>query len=519
MRNKIMGIVLFVILSASLTYARYDSYNTQKDDYTPPFDFIKRPIIFPEEGGEKKGGPVRYEFIEQLSRQYSEGEPPSLKNSFGADHFQEGIDPALYQKMSDMAADGLDRVIDHIRGQIVLDELKALSLLRHPGIQAARKKVRAEIQSFDQISNLDDSLRQYRAFTRALNNKAGPIKGRDSIEMGFPSPGVTALKGRIVDAQVSVRIENTTQVAQQVVKGVSFAYWDLIYVEQSTGITRETISAFQRLHDVAMVLYKSGKTSFQDVIKINIKLEELREGLVSLESRRGVIHGRILELIALPAGLKIGHAKKAVQPPFIPDPRDLYPVAQKNRRELQALRFQVAKVTAMVALAETMVEAKSSLGFSLSDHDFVSTTGTDAQGQAFATQTMAAMKNNNPERSWYGINEPWLAQTRQTLLGLKKTLEEKENAAERMVKGAWFKADKKRREHALYHARILPLAKSALDVSTREYEAGSIPFSQAIDSYTYWLKVQLLIAQRQSDFGKAVADLENIIGTPITRTP
>ena len=63
-----------------------------------------------------------------------------------------------------------------------------------------------------------------------------------------------------------------------------------------------------------------------------------------------------------------------------------------------------------------------------------------------------------------------------------------------MVNNAWFKTDKNLRELDLYKNRILPLAKSALDVSTREYETGSIPFSQAIGSYTDWLKVKLAIA-------------------------
>ena len=57
------------------------------------------------------------------------------------------------------------------------------------------------------------------------------------------------------------------------------------------------------------------------------------------------------------------------------------------------------------------------------------------------------------------------------------------------------------------------MSKSALDVSTREYESGSIPFSQAIGSYTDWLKIKLTIAKKKTDLGISIADLEKIIGT------
>lgn len=73
-------------------------------------------------------------------------------------------------------------------------------------------------------------------------------------------------------------------------------------------------------------------------------------------------------------------------------------------------------------------------------------------------------------------------------------------------------ADKNRRELVLYEKKILPLSKSALDVSDREYESGSIPFSQAIDSYTFWLTVKLTIASKKSGLGASIASLERMMG-------
>ena len=108
------------------------------------------------------------------------------------------------------------------------------------------------------------------------------------------------------------------------------------------------------------------------------------------------------------------------------------------------------------------------------------------------------MKNNYPVKQWYGIDDPWLRETRLKLSSLKKTLIKEENRTNTMIWKAWFTVDKNSRELEMYKSKIQPLAKFALDVSTRGYESDSIPFAEAIDSYTYWLKVKLLIAQNDN---------------------
>ena len=166
----------------------------------------------------------------------------------------------------------------------------------------------------------------------------------------------------------------------------------------------------------------------------------------------------------------------------------------------------------MIEMSESMIQEPFTLNFSSYEDEAVNMVGTGAVKPGFQEKTMASMKNNSPLKPWYGIDDPWLNQTKQKLLSLKQTLVKQVNAADRMVREAWFLVDKNTRELDLYKKRILPLSKSALDVTTREYEAGSIPFSQAIDSYTYWLKVKLTIAKKQTDLGISTANLEKIIG-------
>ena len=208
----------------------------------------------------------------------------------------------------------------------------------------------------------------------------------------------------------------------------------------------------------------------------------------------------------------MGRPGKSTAHKEIGRPDSLYPLARENRQELKIIQHRINKLEHMIEMAEVMIQEPFTLGLWAYENDIVTRVGTPAPKNSFADKTMAAMKNNQPQKPWYGLSEPWLNQTRQTLSSLKQTRINEENTTDRMVQETWFLVDKNRRELDLYENKILALSKSALDVSDREYEAGAIPFSQAIDSYTFWLTVKLTIASKKSSLGASIAALERMVG-------
>ncbi len=510
MKIQISILTILVLFFVSVCFADYGTMKKELEDYRPRDSFAIRPssdILEQKSDSREAMLSVDESQIQILKQEYE-------KNLYGPvdDAVTMGVDEKILARLSP-TGDDPEAAAELIRQKINLKEIKAIAALRNTDIKAARKKVLAEIQSFDQVTHLDDSLQQYAAFTAALNNRVGPLKTKDSIKAEHPFPGLVALKGRIVQSQVDMLVEQMKIAGKQVLQDVDNAYWELAYTTRSIRIIHETMAAFDRLLDVAASLYKSGRTSYQDVIKVTIKIEELNEDLVTLENKADNGKIRLLELMDLPADTRMGPVKTASLPETIPVPEKLLPIARDHRQELAAIRFQISKLQSMVEMAELMKQSSFTLGLSYFEADHVNTAGTDAPQQAFAEKTMASMKNNQPVKPWYGLDSPWLQQTRQTLAGLEHTLVARENATDRMVYNAWFKTDKNLRELDLYQNRILPLTKSALDVSTREYETGSIPFSQAIGSYTDWLNVKLTIAQKTKDLGVSFAALETVVGT------
>jgi hypothetical protein len=515
MKKQMLFLILPMLLFASVGFAGYEEMKKALENYTPQDSFPLRTLS--ETPGPDSGSPaaellIDHTFPDTLKQGYEQ----EIVRSHGVAEAM-GVDEDILARL--LPAKDDRAVLAAVVGQkIDLKEIKAIAALRNTDIKAAQKKVLAEIQSFDQVTHLDDTLRQYAAFTAALDNRIGPLKAANAVRAGHPFPGLAALKGRVVQSQVNMLDAQMLTKAKQVRNDLEKAYWDLVFTTRSIRIIHETTAAFDRLLGVAASLYQSGRTSYQDVIKVTIKIEALKEDRVSLENDAASIEARLLELMNLPADTRTGPVKTASLPQTIPESGALAAMARDHRQELAALRFQISKVQSMLEMSESMKEARFTLGLSYWDADHVNTAGTGAPKQAFAEKTMASMKNNLPQSPWYGVDGPWVQQTRQTLAGLEHTLTARENETDRMVVNAWVKTDKLLRELDLYQNRILPLTKSALDVSTREYETGAIAFSQAIGSYTDWLAVMLAIAQKTKDLGIAFADLETIVGRPLEHT-
>ena len=510
---KIRYFVIFIILLACVapSYADYKSLQEELSAYQPP-KYFSESLKFKAGDSEDEKLTDDTEFsavIERISRlktQYDD----KIKNAQSI-KFLANYDPALFQSLTKISKNHKS-VKALIQKRITLEEVEILSALRNPAILAAKAKVKAEIESYNQIMDLDENLRQYSAFAKGISIDSGPLKMKDSIKSKYPYPGQTALKGQIINSQVAIALEKFETAQKDIITKMRTAYWDLVFIEKSTEITFEIINAFDRLKSVATILYKSGKTSFQDVIKVNIKIAVLKENLVTLTTKKRNAQILIIQLLDLSSDTKTGRPAYKHPDYQITSPEKLYPLARQNNQALKILRHKISKLEKMVEMSESMILSPFILNLSAYGGDPVQSTGAGAQKLSFPEKTMPSGKNNAPVRQWYAVDDPWLRQTKQNLSSLKKTLVNEEHKTDSNIQVAWFNVDKNKRELYLYQNLILELSKSALDVSTREYESGITAFSEAIDSYTSWLKVKLLIAQKHRDLCVTVAKLENIIG-------
>jgi len=421
-------------------------------------------------------------------------------------------DSGISKAMKPVAADNIQTVAV-LKDGYSLDTLLALTLLRNPGIHAAVRRVQAALESYTQVTNLDAILARYAAFTESLMTGVGPMKGNARITKSFPFPGVMALKGEVVTQDVAVMREELDLARREAVVAVEKAYWNLLYNDQSQRIIMETVSLFRQLESVANTRYSTGSTSFQDVIKVNIQTRIMEENQVTYVEERRSIEAKIRELLDLPADTVLGSPEIRKPRMERPDLNQLYPLAREKRQELRRMRDMVGKMERMIQMGETMILPQLTLGLSYFSNDAIVQVGSAAMKPAFPTRIPADMGAGLPRQPWFGTGDAWLRQTRENLNAARLELEKAERVTDRMVQEAWFALDRAIRETKLYRDKVAELSRSALEVSTRGYESGSVGFADVMASHTNWLHVRQTLSRKQRDIGVARADMVQVLGT------
>ncbi|MBW1696484.1 MAG: TolC family protein [Deltaproteobacteria bacterium] len=505
----IMGISTFARGGYRDLKEAYDSYGPSvylQDQFRPPPERIEPVAIDREFARTKK----RIEAIKnrwQTSLEVEEDEMMFFRP-----------DSRLLSSLSAAGKD-MDAASNALSRTYTLKTLEVLTLLRNPGIKAAENRFRGTVESFTQVAELDEILRQYSAFTEQTMIGVGPMKGKEPMVIKFPFPGILSLKGEIVNQEVSVDRQRLEAVRRDAVTSVRKAYWNLVYMIKATRITAEMVELLHYLEMAASSRYEAGKTSYQDVIKVRINRKTLEEDLITLKEQKRNLEARIREIVNLPAGVKLGQPKTVSPLQKVPSLKPLYKMAKQRRQELRQLRARVGKMERMIEMAETMVLPPYTLKFSFYEDEAVTMVGSQAQRSTFAVTTEASRGAGLPKMPWYGSEDAYLRETRQKLSALKDELRKAEVLTNTLVRNAWFELDRAKRETSLYYDEVVKLSRSALDVSSRGYESGNVTFADVIDSYTIWLKANLALERNRSDLGIALAVLEQVVGiSPVTRS-
>jgi cobalt-zinc-cadmium efflux system outer membrane protein len=499
------------LIIASQAQAGYRDMKQEVETYTPPsyFQDLTRPSPEREESIQDTVFAAELQKITQIKSQWLK----SLSRAeAGAVFFQpdDRLLGSLRPAGTDTHAAG-----EALKGEFTLATLATLALLRSPKVKASENRLRASIEAFSQVQNLDEILRQYTAFTEGLMTGVGPMKGKDPVNVAFPFPGVLALKGQIVQQEVKAAREDLEAARRETVTAARIAYWNLLFMHKAQKITAETIGLFRRLEAVASTRYEAGKTSFQDVIRIRIKREILDEELVTLREKQHNLESQIREILNLDRDLKIGFPQAARPVEKFPTQQTLYKIARERRQELRRLRANIGKMERMIEMTETMVLPPYTLDFSLYEDEAILKVGPFASKDTFPTSIEVSRGAGLPKMSWYGIQDAYLRETRQKLDALREDLKQTEASTENKVRFGWFEMDRARREMSLFKNKVVNLSKSALDVTTRGYESGSVPFADVIAAHTIWLDANLSLANQQSRLGVAWAELEQVVGTSL----
>ena len=392
--------------------------------------------------------------------------------------------------------------------QVSLGDLVEVALARNPSIKAAAERYKSQQARVPQARSLPDP-----TFTVGWMGNITPF----SVQQGFPPsyrgltvaehfpyPGKLTLQGKIADRGAEAAWWEYEQVRRQVTSDAKVAYYEYSYYTQALEITRKDKSLLQKLASISQELYKVGKGMQADVFRAQVEVSRIDQKLIILRQQQDTSRARVNTLL-----FRDPESPLPVAAPYNPAElnvtlQDLYALAHQNDPSLERDRRMIEGNRYAVNLARKAY-----------DPDF---------NVSYSYQQRPVLKDSNG--FMVGINLPIFFRTKQRegvieashdLTGAQHDLDNRMTTLNYEIKQQYLSATASRDLFNLYAKAIVPQSSLALESSMSAYEVGKLDFLSMLTNFIDVLNYEVSYYEELSKYQSALARLEPMVGTELTK--
>ncbi len=399
---------------------------------------------------------------------------------------------------------------------IELELLIALGYEWNPGLKSAREKIRAVLEQYPQAVYLENVLRQYNAFTKQLDTKAGPMSHKEMMAMKFPFPGTLTLKGQIVTEDVLIAQKEFEIVLRDLVTQIRLAYYDYLFLIEATRINEENQALLQQMIAIAQAKFRVGQGKYSNVIMAQVELSKLADTIITLEQQRETIIARLNTLLNASTDLPLGVPVPIEEERVIPALAELYALAVQKRQEIQKQKLAISKMTLAVEMAKQMTYPDPTLGASYFENRSM---GNLKHTQKIPVTFMTQRTLNPANTAWFGHRDSYIHEMDVKIEAMEHRIEELESSLRFVVKKHHFGMETANRSIRLYRHTLLPQARQALDAANTAYQAAQIDFLSFLDAQRTLLNLRIVEQRALRDYRQHLAQLEQAVGMILSKQP
>lgn len=395
---------------------------------------------------------------------------------------------------------------DELADPPTLDAVIAYARQHNPEIRAAAAKWQAAQARPAQAGALPDPMVDLayhnESFDRLTLGSSDFAWLRIGASQELPFPGKLGLKRDIASTDAEQAREASRRTELEVISRVKMAYAEYAHLQELLDLLRRNRDLLQKFARTAEVRYSVGEGIQQDVLRAQVELSLLVDRETTLEQRRQSQTAELNALLNRPASAPLGAAHHLEEKHLTRSLDELTAEALEHAPDVSAAKSRVSGGESMVSLArleylpDFVVRAdymhKASLlpewevGIGVKVPLYFATKQRAGVEEAAATLAEARSEHQNAEVS---------VQAR------VRDLYVRAQAAERLI--------------ALYHKTVIPQAQLALESATSAYSVNKVDFLTLLNSFTVTLEYEMRYHEELSNFQKAVAELEAVVGEPV----
>ncbi len=392
--------------------------------------------------------------------------------------------------------------------QIALGDLIDVALARNPAIKSAAERYKAQQARIPQARSLPDPtfsggwMGNITPFSVQLNDPSS-YRGLTVAE-DFPFPGTLKLRGQIADRGAEAVGWDYEQMRRQVASDVKVAYYDYFYYTKAIEITEKDKDLLRKLASISEQLYRVGKGMQADVFRAQVEVSRIDQKLIILRQQDDTARARLNTLLYRDPESPLPPPAPFTPAVFHTTLDALYELAHQNDPGLERDRRMIEGNRDAVNLARKAYDPDFNVAYTYWQRPLMP----DMHGVIV------------------GINIPVFFRTKQRqkvieaahgLIGAQRDLDNRMTAVNFEIKQQYLAATASRDLSNLYSKAIMPQSSLALESSMSAYEVGKLDFLSMLTNFVDVLDYEVGYYEELSKFQGALARLEPLVGTELTK--
>ena len=387
--------------------------------------------------------------------------------------------------------------------EISLDELLGEAAENNPEIRASAHAAAASKAMIPAAGALPDPTVTFESMGRLAPPtlmKGDPSSARTyGVEQEFPFPGKRGLKESIASSEAQAQEWNRELVNRRILSEVKQAYFDLFLITRSIDTLTKTRELLQNLTRVAEARYQVGQTTQQDVLKAQVEQSKLLDRLLALGQKKRVTEAKINNLLHRASETPAGRPADLRKAELAYSLEELTQLALSASPELKAKESEITRRQYGVDLAKKEYYPDFAVGFTYYERD--------QNPEMYGLKLSAKL----PLYFWQK-QKPELDAAKLNLSGARSMRDSTASTVQYQVKEIYTTAITLEKLANLYSSAVIPQSNLALNSAIANYQVGKIDFLQLIDASMSLLEYELKYYESMSEFHKALAQLEPLIG-------
>lgn len=415
-----------------------------------------------------------------------------------------------------------------VRSAAPLDSLIARAIAVSPAIRTAEARVRAARARVSPAGTRPDPTLMVGVLNLPISHPSFSADGMTMKMIGiaqtFPFPGKLGARRRTVELDADAAVVALDTVRLAVVRNVKTAYYELAYLDHALELVKQNERMLGDVVAAAQSRYAVGAGGQQDILKARIAATQLGESANMLSEQRHATMAALNAALDRPVDMAVGNpefptwltraavATDAGSIRFVANTLGA-PAANSPLPSLVQLLTLATERSPGLRVHEAMVAAQAARVV-LAQKEYKPDFDVSVQyGQRVNLPDMVTAQMSIPLRLHKrAVQDEQVADARAELTALQAEHQSQLNEVHATVARLYSEIERNRTQLALYVRAIIPQGQASVASARASYQVGKVDLLTLLDSQTTLFSYQTAYYRALSEFGTAVAQLEQVVG-------